>query len=101
MQHDALDNAMAMEGVSQAGHQSAENAVQPFREVDTAPRMPHASHAGETSAIEPDEFPNTDTVLQLRPTREMNETFDHVQNQHVSSNRTRISLWDGKPQQKS
>ena len=97
MQHGALDEAMAMEGVADAGRRSGEIEARPFRDVDTGHHLPHLAHAKDSVSLEDraDEPSTEETFFQLHPSRDIDESFDHPHSQTTPGGRPRISLIDG------
>lgn len=95
MQKDPLEDAIVMEGVSNAGRQSGEEAANIFRSVDTTGHMPHVAHTKPAPDEQPDEFAYADTILQLHPTRDLDESFEQGRTADQPAQRARMSLLDG------
>lgn len=84
-----------MEGVSEAGKQSGEAATRPFRKIDTSPHFPHVAHIELSPNDSQEDSDPDDTILQVHPTRDLDETFDQENGTSTSSTRNRMSLIDG------
>ncbi|WFD44017.1 hypothetical protein MPSI1_002682 [Malassezia psittaci] len=94
MQHDALDDAMAMKGVDQPNASSNSDFIDPFRSIDTSRRLPHAAHEHRKSSLDDEDQSFDSGAMQLHPTHDFDDSFNTAQSRSAIDGSKHMSLLD-------